>query len=109
MESRRRVLRWSSWFMSVQPEDTRNAAISAIAGIALIWVLAACSSQPSQPAVAGQPQSVPATGAVKSVAAFNPAGKTPEQLATYIFENHGCKDRHTLGKGGKLGFTAHGT
>ncbi|HKN34601.1 MAG TPA: hypothetical protein VJX16_15290 [Terriglobales bacterium] len=31
-----------------------------------------------------------------------------DQLAHYIFQNHGCKDCHTLGSGGKLGFTEQG-
>src|SRR5437016_14123864 len=31
-----------------------------------------------------------------------------DQLAHYIFQNHGCKDCHTLGSGGKLGFTERG-
>jgi cytochrome c551/c552 len=36
------------------------------------------------------------------------ANKSPDELAAYIFDHHGCKGCHTLGKGGKLGFTAHG-
>lgn len=34
--------------------------------------------------------------------------KTPDELAHYIFEHHGCKNCHTLGSGGKLGFTDYG-
>ncbi len=36
------------------------------------------------------------------------ASKTPDELAHYVFEHHGCKNCHTLGEGGKLGFTQHG-
>lgn len=36
------------------------------------------------------------------------AAKTPGELAHYVFEHHGCKNCHTLGEGGKLGFTPHG-
>lgn len=35
-------------------------------------------------------------------------GKSPRQLATYLFETHGCKSCHTSGKDGKLGFTKKG-
>jgi cytochrome c551/c552 len=31
------------------------------------------------------------------------------ELATYIFENHGCKNCHTMGKNGKLGYTERGS
>lgn len=36
------------------------------------------------------------------------AGKSPRELAAYLFENHGCKNCHTAGEGGKLGFTKKG-
>lgn len=32
----------------------------------------------------------------------------PNNLARYIFENHGCKNCHTLEDNGKFGFTAQG-
>jgi hypothetical protein len=36
------------------------------------------------------------------------SGKTPDELAAYLFEHHGCNSCHTLGQGGKLGFTDRG-
>ncbi len=36
------------------------------------------------------------------------AGKSPQELAAYVFDTHGCKDCHTAGKDGKLGFTRKG-
>jgi hypothetical protein len=36
------------------------------------------------------------------------AGKSPRELAQYLFDTHGCKDCHTIGQGGKLGFTKKG-
>jgi cytochrome c2 len=36
------------------------------------------------------------------------AGKSPIELAQYLFDTHGCKDCHTVGKEGRLGFTARG-
>ena len=36
------------------------------------------------------------------------SGKTPDELAAYLFERHRCNTCHTLGQGGKLGFTDRG-
>jgi parallel beta-helix repeat protein len=36
------------------------------------------------------------------------AHKTPQDLAQYVFETHGCKSCHTVGQNGKLGFTSRG-
>jgi cytochrome c551/c552 len=36
------------------------------------------------------------------------ASKTPNQLAHHIFETHGCKNCHTLGKNERLGFNERG-
>lgn len=35
-------------------------------------------------------------------------GKSRQELARYIFNTHGCKSCHTMGRDGKLGFTAKG-
>jgi len=34
--------------------------------------------------------------------------KSPDELAAYVFEHHHCNTCHTLGQGGKLGFTDRG-
>lgn len=36
------------------------------------------------------------------------AGKSQRELAQYLFDTHGCKDCHTIGSEGRLGFTAKG-
>ncbi len=36
------------------------------------------------------------------------AGKSPQELALYVFQTHGCKSCHTIGEQGKLGFTERG-
>ena len=33
---------------------------------------------------------------------------SPSELATYVFENHGCNSCHTMGSNGKLGYTERG-
>jgi cytochrome c551/c552 len=36
------------------------------------------------------------------------AGKSPSELAAYLFDTRGCKNCHTTGQDGKLGFTKKG-
>jgi hypothetical protein len=36
------------------------------------------------------------------------AGKSNQELAQYVFDTHGCRNCHTIGHDGKLGFTAKG-
>ncbi|HYM12028.1 MAG TPA: hypothetical protein VEU62_14940 [Bryobacterales bacterium] len=36
------------------------------------------------------------------------AGKSQRELARYVFDAHGCKSCHTMGREGKLGFTERG-
>ena len=35
-------------------------------------------------------------------------GKSPRELAQYVFDTHGCKECHTMGHDGKLGYTKKG-
>jgi cytochrome c2 len=36
------------------------------------------------------------------------AGKSPRELAQYLFDTHGCKECHSIGQEGKLGLTKNG-
>lgn len=36
------------------------------------------------------------------------AGKSPRELAQYVFDTHGCRNCHTIGHDGKLGYTEMG-
>jgi hypothetical protein len=35
-------------------------------------------------------------------------GRSPRELAQYVFDTHGCKKCHTIGRDGKLGYTERG-
>jgi hypothetical protein len=37
------------------------------------------------------------------------AGASPRELAQYVFDTHGCKTCHTIGRNGRLGFTTKGS
>ena len=36
------------------------------------------------------------------------AGKSPQELARYVFDTQGCGNCQTIGQGGKLGYTEKG-
>ena len=90
----------------------RRRAILTLACLGLSAALVACSSkrtsQPSPSSQAHSEQVAQSGQSAQTVAEIDPSGKSPQELATLIFEHHGCNDCHTLGKGGKLGFTARG-
>jgi len=57
--------------------------------------------------VAGLAQPSPKTTAA-TLDRMTAAGKSPQELARYVFDTHGCKGCHTVGQQGKLGFTERG-
>jgi hypothetical protein len=67
-------------------------SLIALAGIAF----ALASARPS-------PQNTAA-----SLDRMKAAGKSQQELAQYVFDTHGCKNCHTVGQQGKLGFTERG-
>jgi hypothetical protein len=82
--------------MILQPVVWLRGVIIAVLGLAL-WEGAAPAQQ--------SPEAQKATALDQMIA----AGKSPRELAQYLFDAHGCKDCHTMGKEGRLGFTAKGT
>jgi len=68
--------------------------LCAFACLSLAANLASCSRHGSQPP--------------KSSSALDPSGKSPQELAWFVFENHGCNGCHTLTGQGKFGFTERG-
>jgi cytochrome c551/c552 len=80
-------------------------AISAIASFFAIVLVLATADIALSMADSSQKQ---ATLAPKKLTEAQMAKMDSNQLAHYIFQNHGCKNCHTLGSGGKLGFTEQG-
>ena len=62
----------------------------------LVFVLVGCSRTPDRP---------PATLAELEKVT---AAKSAHEVATYIFDNYGCKQCHTVASGGKFGYTSMG-
>jgi cytochrome c551/c552 len=95
----------------VQPGGRRQFRIT-IGFFSLIAVLICSSFLFSQTKQA--PQSAVSSKTADSGAAPKPltdaqmANMSTDELANYVFENHGCKNCHTMGANGKLGFTDRG-
>jgi hypothetical protein len=96
------------------PEKTswRRASVI-LAGLGFSFLLIAFSqtgvarSVSSGPASQSQAQGQ-SSPASKTHDGDDMSGKTPDELAAYVFERHRCNACHTLGQGGKLGFTDRG-
>ena len=76
--------------MEQQRKNTKWIAL--VCGLFVATAIS-CSRQASQPT---------------TVAGMIAAGKSSDELAHFVFENHDCKNCHTLGKDGKFGFNAWG-
>jgi cytochrome c551/c552 len=86
-------------------------AIVVFVCIAFSCVFASCSSQTSSQPAASIQTAQPSAKSGSPSAALPDAdlkSKSPEELAAYIFEHHGCNNCHTMGNDGKLGFTDRG-
>jgi len=44
----------------------------------------------------------------RALAEFDTSGKSPREIAEFVFQRYSCNGCHTLGEGGKLGFTERG-
>lgn len=73
----------------------------ALATLALGLSAPSAHTGPSHPRAQSSP-------APKSHDGADLSSKSPDELAAYVFEHHHCNSCHTLGQGGKLGFTDRG-
>src|SRR6266536_5920349 len=63
---------------------------------------------PSAPAQQNQKAGKNAAASTAELDRMIAAGKSQRELAQHLFDTHRCKECHTIGKEGKLGFTAKG-
>src|SRR5262249_30967398 len=83
----------------------------AFTALLFTFVFCACSKRSSETAASNphthmEPAQANQRGARLTEADMK--SKSPDELATFVFENHGCKNCHTMGAGGRLGFTERG-
>jgi hypothetical protein len=114
MKEEQRSMLASKSGLNKGPEKTYWGRASAIlAGLGFSFLLIAFSQTGVARSVSSgtasrsqtQDQSSPAS---KTHSGNDMSGKTPDELAAYVFERHRCNTCHTLGQGGKLGFTDRG-
>lgn len=65
-----------------------------LVGLAMTAALASCTGKTDP--------------APKTLAEYDISGKTPQEVAQFVFDNYDCKGCHTLSEEGKFGYTAHG-
>jgi hypothetical protein len=88
----------------------RQPSVLLRSGIIAALILSLCESASAQQrlgaekAGANQPSAASSAALDKMIA----AGKSPRELAQHLYDTHGCKECHTIGSEGKLGFTTKG-
>ena len=89
----------------------RQSIILICGGIMAILVLSLCGgAAPAQepPGVQKAARKQPTAASSAALDRMIAAGKSQRELAQYLFDTHGCKECHTIGSEGRLGFTAKG-
>ena len=78
----------------------------------VIWAAFSSASLFSQSTPAPQttppPKAVSSGSSTKTLTDAQMSQMSTDDLAKYVFQHHGCKNCHTLGKSGKLGLTEQG-
>jgi hypothetical protein len=94
-------------------DQSRRRTLAILSMLACSFGLAALSSagptntSPAAPLIQPSPQEQSHNGA-KPHDDADLSGKSPDELAAYVFEHHHCNNCHTMGAGGKLGFNERG-
>jgi hypothetical protein len=105
-----RILKYLRSFVR---EQRRRPAFAVLASLCCSFGLAAFSSASLQHFPSHATMSEPnfrdqSTHGANTQEDAELSGKTPDELAAYIFEHHHCNGCHTMGAGGKLGFNDRG-
>jgi cytochrome c551/c552 len=85
----------------------RTAKLIAVACFLAIVAFAACS-QRSEQAKVNAPADAKPVKTSRTLDDRNVAGKSPQEVADYVFTSYDCNSCHTLGSDGKFGYTARG-
>jgi cytochrome c2 len=112
-EEQRSMLGSNSGLNESREKGSWRRASVILAGLGFSFLLIAFSqtgvARSVSSGTASQPQSQgQSSPASKTHSGDDMSGKTPDELAAYVFERHRCNTCHTLGQGGKLGFTDRG-
>src|ERR1700693_5299407 len=80
---------------------------AAFACVTLGCALLVCSS-PLGFRTNASPKPAQTASSKKELSEAEMSHMSPSELATYVFEHHGCDSCHTMGSNGKLGYTERG-
>lgn len=76
--------------------------------VALMLCLSGATASAQQDQGGANAKRQPTPASIAALDRMIAAGKSRHELAQHLFDTHGCKGCHTLGKEGKLGFTSKG-
>jgi len=85
----------------------RAAKLVAVACFLAVVAFAACSQRQEQ-SRAGAPADAAPAKTSRALDERAVSGKSPQEVANYVFASYDCNSCHTLGKEDKFGFTARG-
>jgi cytochrome c551/c552 len=114
MDLRQRVLEGPSQNLTaaVIRSGRKNRTRAAVGFFGLICAVVCSAVLFSQSKPASQPaassKTTPSGARSAALTDAQMARMSSDELAKYVFENHGCKNCHTMGADGKLGFTERG-
>jgi cytochrome c2 len=86
---------------------TQRAAKLVATAFFFVFALVSCSQRVEQSKTAAPADVKPAPSS-RTLDEQAVAGKSPHEVAGYVFATYDCNSCHTLGKEGKFGFTARG-
>lgn len=90
----------------VSPTVREDKTMNRLSIVLLGGVMTLLFLGPPHGEVLGQQSTAPASDA--KLERMISAGKSQQELSQYLFNTHGCKNCHTMGHEGKLGYTAKG-
>lgn len=85
----------------------RAAKLVAVACFLAVVAFAACSQRQEQ-SKASPPADTAHAKTSRTLDEHAVAGKSPQEVANYVFASYDCNSCHTLGGDGKFGYTARG-
>ncbi len=80
-------------------------------GLMLVLGLTLCegaASAQQRPVAQKDANNQPSAASIAALNRMIAAGKSQRELAQHLFDTHGCKECHTIGSEGRLGFTPKG-
>jgi hypothetical protein len=92
------MMDWPKWTAGTK------AVLTCVSLSCALWVL----SSPLSLQTNTSPERAQTASAKKELSEAEMSHMSPNELATYVFEHHGCGTCHTMGSNGKLGYTERG-